>query len=244
MSDGAVRSSRLIEVGPELRMLLNSVPARVALLDRDRRHRYVNQDYARFVGRPVEEILGRTVQDLVGEAPYAALRPLGARALAGEVVRWEGWMPHHATRDPLFVQRFYVPYRTVDGSVDGYFILTRDLTELKRTEQRLADQLKAQHASQAMAEAITTAALDCVVVIDEAGTVVSFNPAAEATFGYQAADAVGRSIADLIIPPDHRAAHARACNDIEQPGTQGGWVAASKWRRCVPTAQPLRRNLR
>ena len=189
-------------------MLLDSVPARVALLDRNRRHWYVNQDYARFVGLPIEQILGRTVQELVGEAPYAELRPFGARALAGEVVRWEGWMPHHVSKEPLFVQRFYVPHRTVDGSIDGYFVLTRDLTELKRTEQRLADQLKALHASQALAEAITTAALDCVVVIDEYGAVVSFNPAAETTFGYLAADAVGRSIADLIVPPDDREAHA------------------------------------
>ena len=208
MSGDAAASSGLIAGGSELRMLLDSVPARVALLDRNRRHWYVNQDYARFVGRPVEEILGRTVQELVGEAPYAELRPLGARALAGEVVRWEGWMPHHVSREPLFVQRFYVPYRSAGGSIDGYFIITRDLTELKRTEQYMADQLKALHASQALAEAITTAALDCVVVVDETGTVVSFNPAAEATFGYRAADAVGRPIADLIVPPDHRAAHA------------------------------------
>ena len=165
MSEGALDSRRLI--ADELRMLLDSVPARVALLDRNRRHWYVNQDYARFVGLPIEQILGRTVQELVGEAPYAELRPFGARALAGEVVRWEGWMPHHVSKEPLFVQRFYVPHRTVDGSIDGYFVLTRDLTELKRTEQRLADQLKALHASQALAEAITTAALDCVVVIDE-----------------------------------------------------------------------------
>ena len=208
MSDGTAGSDRLVAGAAELRMLLDSVPARVALLDRNRRHWYVNQDYARFVGRPVEEILGRTVQEIVGEAPYAELLPLGARALAGEVVRWEGWMPHHASKTPLYVQRFYVPYRTAGGSLDGYFVMTRDLTELKLTEQRLADQLQALHASQALAEAITVAALDCVVVVDETGVVVSFNPAAEATFGYRAADAVGRPIAELIVPPDDRAAHA------------------------------------
>ena len=198
-------------------MLLDSVPARVALPDRERR-RWVRQpDYARFVGRPVEEILGRTVQQLVDEAPYSELRPLGARALAGELVRWEGWMSH-----------LYVPYRTVGGSIDGYFILTRNLTELKRTEQRLADQLKALHASQALAEAITIAALDCVVVIDETGTVVSFNPAAEPTFSFQAVDAVGWSIADLIVPPDQVRYTQRECSDIGRPVTQNGWVAASR----------------
>ena len=46
MSEGALDSRRLI--ADELRMLLDSVPARVALLDRNRRHWYVNQDYAQF----------------------------------------------------------------------------------------------------------------------------------------------------------------------------------------------------
>jgi two-component system NtrC family sensor kinase len=207
--DHAVRHpSRLVAGEAELRMLLDSVPARVALLDRNRRHWYVNQNYASFVGRPVKEILGRTVHDIIGIGPYDELLPLGPRALAGEVVHWQGWMPHHESNEPLFVQRFYVPYRTPSGSIDGYFILTRDLTEQKRTEQRLAEQIKALHESQALAEAITTAALDSVIVVDEAGVVVSFNPAAEATFGYTATYAIGKLIADLIIPPERRAAHA------------------------------------
>jgi two-component system NtrC family sensor kinase len=158
--------AQLIAGAAELRMLLDNIPARVALLDRDRRHWYVNQEYARFVGRPIEEILGRTVADIVGAGPYAALRSLGDRVLAGEVIHWEGWRPHHEGVESRFVQRFYVPYRTAAGSIDGYFIMTRDLTELKRTEQRLAEQLVALRTSQALATAITTAALDCVVVID------------------------------------------------------------------------------
>ena len=192
----------------EVRMLLENVPARVALLDRDRRHWYVNQEYARFVGRPAEEILGRTVAEVAGTTPHVELLPLGDKALAGEVVSWEGWMPHHLTDEALFVQRFYLPYRGPSGSIDGYFILTRDLTELKKGEQRLAEQLAELRASQALAAAITAAALDCVIVIDETGHVVSFNPSAEATFGYPSEAAIGRSVAELIIPPEHRAAHA------------------------------------
>jgi two-component system NtrC family sensor kinase len=209
--------------GAALRMLLDSTPARVALLDRHRRHWYVNQDYAQFVGRPAEEILGRTVQELIGEDAFAELRPFGLRALAGEAVEWEGWMPHHITKEALFVQRFYVPYRTGDGSIDGYFVLTRDLTELKRTEQRLAEQVKALHASQALATAVTGSALDCIIVVDEAGDVVSFNPAAEATFGYRAADTIGQPIARLIVPPDQRAAHAESMRRYRATG-EARWL--------------------
>jgi len=59
----------------QLRVLLDNIPARVALLDRQRRHCYVNQEYAAYVGLPPEQILGRTVIEFLGMRPYAALSP-------------------------------------------------------------------------------------------------------------------------------------------------------------------------
>src|SRR5688572_3939929 len=56
--------------------------------------------------------------------------------------------------------------------------------------------------------AVIGAALDCIIVIDEAGLVVEFNPAAERTFGYSRAATLGRAISDLIVPERHRAAHS------------------------------------
>jgi PAS domain S-box-containing protein len=191
----------------QLRAVLDSIPARIALIDRARRHRYVNQEYAAFLGRPVDRILGRTVAQMIGAEAYARIRHLGERALAGETARWEGWLPYRGEPGPRFVQRVYIPYRA-EGRIEGYFSFSRDLTELKRGEQRLAEQLAALQASEALGAAVIATALDCVIVIDEAGTVVEFNPAAERTFGYARADAIGRPIAELIVPPALRGAHA------------------------------------
>ena len=58
--------------------------------------------------------------------------------------------------------------------------------------------------------AVLTATLDCVIAIDSAGRVLEFNPAAERTFGYRAADAIGRELAELIVPPASREQHRRA----------------------------------
>jgi PAS domain-containing protein len=49
--------------------------------------------------------------------------------------------------------------------------------------------------------AILESALDCIVSIDGAGLVVEWNPAAEKTFGWPRDEAVGRLLADLIVPP-------------------------------------------
>ncbi len=55
--------------------------------------------------------------------------------------------------------------------------------------------------------AILESALDCIITMDAAGRVQEFNPAAERTFGYTRAEAIGRELASLIIPPSLRERH-------------------------------------
>src|SRR5829696_6025238 len=56
-------------------------------------------------------------------------------------------------------------------------------------------------------EAMLEAALDCIVTMDAGGLVVDFNAAAERTFGYSREEARGRSLGDLIVPPELRDRH-------------------------------------
>jgi diguanylate cyclase (GGDEF)-like protein/PAS domain S-box-containing protein len=54
---------------------------------------------------------------------------------------------------------------------------------------------------------ILDAALDCIVVMGTDGNVVDWNPAAEQTFGYSREEALGREVAELIVPPELRHGH-------------------------------------
>jgi PAS domain S-box-containing protein len=54
------------------------------------------------------------------------------------------------------------------------------------------------------------AAIDCVIVADASGRIVEFNPAAERTFGYSRQEALGRTMAELIVPPSLRERHVAA----------------------------------
>jgi PAS domain S-box-containing protein len=56
--------------------------------------------------------------------------------------------------------------------------------------------------------AILDSVLDCIITMDAHGVVIEFNAAAERTFGYTKAQAIGRPLADLIIPERFRHAHA------------------------------------
>ncbi|HJT19280.1 MAG TPA: PAS domain S-box protein [Nitrospira sp.] len=62
-------------------------------------------------------------------------------------------------------------------------------------------------------------ALDAVVTIDEQGLICEWNARAESMFGWPAAEAIGRDIADTIIPLQHRDAHRRGMARYRFSGT-------------------------
>ena len=56
---------------------------------------------------------------------------------------------------------------------------------------------------------ILDTALDCIITIGSGGRVLEFNPAAERLFGFSRDEAIGKELADLIIPPRMREQHRR-----------------------------------
>jgi PAS domain S-box-containing protein len=80
------------------------------------------------------------------------------------------------------------------GSQLGQFVARRHAEEeVRSSESRL--------------RAMLEAALDAVVTMDSGGRVIGWNQAAAAVFGYHANEAIGRDMADLIVPPRLRQQH-------------------------------------
>lgn len=80
------------------------------------------------------------------------------------------------------------------------------------------------NASEARKVGMLEAALDCIITADHTGRIVEFNPAAEDTFGYRRAEAIGREMAALVIAEslraDYRQGFSRAV--AEGPGGSAG----------------------
>jgi PAS domain S-box-containing protein len=81
-----------------------------------------------------------------------------------------------------------------------------DITELKRA---LTTQV-----------ALIDSAQDAIVSMDAEGRITEFNPAAERAFGYSKAVAVGRPLAELIIPVAQRAAHQEGLRRVVEGGEE------------------------
>lgn len=77
---------------------------------------------------------------------------------------------------------------------------------------------------QARLTGILDASLDCIITIDSAGRVTDFNTAAEQTFGYQRAEALGREMAELIVPPALRERHRAGLRRLVETGQGAGMV--------------------
>lgn len=69
------------------------------------------------------------------------------------------------------------------------------------------------------ARAVVAADLDAIILMDVAGAIVELNAAAERLFGYPSELAVGKRVAELLIPPRLRAEHEAGLQRFHETGT-------------------------
>ncbi|MDQ6432775.1 PAS domain S-box protein [Mesorhizobium sp. LHD-90] len=66
------------------------------------------------------------------------------------------------------------------------------------------------HVSEIIRRTMIQASLDAIIVIDETGGVVEFNPAAEKMYGYKRTEVLGRDLLDLVVPTSYRDGYTNA----------------------------------
>ncbi|RIK75689.1 MAG: hypothetical protein DCC68_20815 [Planctomycetota bacterium] len=94
-----------------------------------------------------------------------------------------------------------MPWHDKDGRIVGTVGITRDITDRKRAEVALRE-------SAEQTRLIIDTANDAFVAMDGAGKIVDWNPRAEEAFGWKREEAIGRMLAETIVPERFRAAHA------------------------------------
>jgi PAS domain S-box-containing protein len=162
----------------------------------------VNAQVERVFGYTRGELLGQRIEVLIPERFGLAhaghrdeffadpgTRPMGAQ-LTLSARRKDG------TEFPAEISLSSI--ETADGPLATAAV--RDITERERMQTELATRER-------RTRQILETAHDAFISIDDTGTITDWNPQAEATFGWSRDEAIGRRLADTIIPLAMREAH-------------------------------------
>ena len=74
-----------------MKLLLENIATRVAVVGLDRRYTYANRETLRFMGLTAEQVIGRHMSEVLDAGVYESLVPLFDRAFTGESLHRRGW---------------------------------------------------------------------------------------------------------------------------------------------------------
>jgi PAS domain S-box-containing protein len=117
----------LARISNNVDLVDTALPAMLAYVDRERRVRYHNHAYARWVGLQRKAIDGGRLEDVVGREAFTQLDPHFEEALQGRDVRYErSQTRRNGETCQLSVQ--YLPHFDDKGTVAGVFAILTDIT--------------------------------------------------------------------------------------------------------------------
>ncbi len=191
----------LHEAEARFRAAFEGTPAGIALLDLDGRFLQVNQAICLILGREERELLEMSWRDITHPLDLEVQETYERDALGGGESTFE-WEKRYVRPDGSDV--WTLINRSLIRDVDGrplYFISqVLDISGRRRAEQALRDREDA-------TRQILETAQDAFVGMDSAGEITDWNRQAEVIFGWSRDDAIGRTLADTIIPERLRQAH-------------------------------------
>ncbi|MEA2130699.1 MAG: hypothetical protein QOJ85_3590 [Solirubrobacteraceae bacterium] len=132
-----------------------------------------------------------------------ALAECGTFQFDERIVRPDGAIRTLASRGQVFVG--------AEGSPERMAGICQDVTESRRAERALRE-------SEERARAIVDAASDAFVSTDACDRVVEWNVRAEALFGWTREEALGRELAELVVPAADRARYRATIGRYLQTG--------------------------
>ena len=163
------------------------------------------------VNPALETMFGRSASDLIGNSVAVLMSMENAQKLAGDIEAFQNNAPTHLVGKPFESEGIHAGGYAfpIELSISHFMVvdqlrftgIVRDITGRVHSQQR-------ERAAHTKFEEVVTSALDAIVVIDENGIIVEFNPAAEAIFGFRSEQVIGKDMGQTIIPAHHREAHA------------------------------------
>jgi len=109
----------------------------MAMIDKNYVYQAVNDAYLKSMNKAREDIIAHSVPEIFGQEFFEKnQKPNIDRCLSDEVVQYQTWVnfPNSGRR---YMDVTHYPYLEEDGSITGYVVNARDITEQKNLEDKL-----------------------------------------------------------------------------------------------------------
>lgn len=177
-------------------------PSMVVITDVNGRIEYVNRKFIEVTGYTSNEVLGKNPRILKsGEMPPEAYRQMWTRISNGQ--EWHGEFHNRKKSGELYWESASIsPIKDAFGNASGFLAVKEDITEKKLAETALRE-------SEQRFRTIISVPLDAILMVDGSGRITFWNTAAERTFGFTAAEAMGQDMLTLLSDTTH-------CNAVRE----------------------------
>jgi PAS domain S-box-containing protein len=194
------------------RVLLEATPDPIVIVDGEGTIALVNGQTETMFGYQRDELIGQPIEILV---PARFTKHVGHRNryMHAPTVRPMGagleLYAQHRDGTEIPVEISLSPLETEGERL--VLAALRDVAARRAADQQL-------RASERRVRSILTSAYDAFISMNADGTVTEWNPAAEQLFGWTKEEAIGRPVADLVIPESVRDQHWRGLRRFLETG--------------------------
>jgi PAS domain S-box-containing protein len=154
-----------------------------------------NRAAERLFGYSATEAVGRNIDIIVPPERRAEVSEILDRIGGGEAIEHYETLRVRKDGKQLRVSLAVSPIRSSSGRIVGASKIARDITESKRTERALSQEVEERRR-------VFETSQDLILVTDTAGNFVQVSPSSVAILGYQPAEMIGHSATEFIHPDD------------------------------------------
>jgi len=176
----------------EARLIVDSIPGLIAVLDTSGEIERVNQPLLDYLGKSLEECRQWALDDTIHPDDRPGYVQAFERAFAsGDPVEYETVRIRRFDGVYRWLNMRGLPLHDRQGHIVRWYFLLTEVHDRKRAEDEL-------RRSEARHRVVVETASDAVVSIDETGVIILANPATERIFGYPPEELIGKPLSVLM----------------------------------------------
>ncbi len=192
ISERVVMEDQLKESEEKYRKLVENIEVGIGYVDKNERFTYINNAGALIFGESQDNMTGASLKKHTSSSAYKIITNETSKRIKGETSIYEVQVQRKSGEERL-VRIFATPEFDNQGFYIGTFGIFSDITDNVKLQEQVKE-------SEEKFRLISTSAQDAIIMIDNDGNIIYWNPSAEKTLGYTSVEVIGKNLHKLLAP--------------------------------------------